>query len=362
MPNPAFRYIVIRSGVFCCLAALLLLCGCAVQLEESSISPTAEDLPAEEFYNLYFSAPDDPASSSLRGGLDVHLVKAIESARLSVDMAALELDLWSLRDALIAAHRRGVVVRLVTDSEYLKNPEIQDLQAAGIVVHDDRREGLMHHKFVLIDRQEVWTGSMNFTVNGFYRNDNNLIQIRSTLLAENYLREFEEMFIQNRFGDNSEPDTPHPELTLGGMQLKNYFSPDDGVAEHLEKLISNAQESVAVLAYSFTLDELSNALINRAKAGVLVRGVFDSNQALSNTGGDYQRLVDAGVDIRLDGNPNSMHHKVLIIDQQIVVMGSYNFSSSAERRNDENVLVLENPEIADQFLVEFERVYDLAEP
>jgi phosphatidylserine/phosphatidylglycerophosphate/cardiolipin synthase-like enzyme len=57
-----------------------------------------------------------------------------------------------------------------------------------------------------------------------------------------------------------------------------------------------------------------------------------------------------------------MHHKVLIIDERIVVTGSYNFSASAEKRNDENTLVIHNPEVAALFLAEYERVYATAQP
>ena len=79
-------------------------------------------------------------------------------------------------------------------------------------------------------------------------------------------------------------------------------------------------------------------------------------------GGEYEHLLNAGLDVRLDGNPRNMHHKVIIIDGQIVVTGSYNFSASAEERNDENTLILHNPDIAAQFLAEFQRVYAAAEP
>jgi phosphatidylserine/phosphatidylglycerophosphate/cardiolipin synthase-like enzyme len=65
--------------------------------------------------------------------------------------------------------------------------------------------------------------------------------------------------------------------------------------------------------------------------------------------------------VRLDGNPKSMHHKVIIIDGQIVVTGSYNFSKSAKTRNDENTLILHNSEIAKLYLDEFERVWEIAE-
>jgi phosphatidylserine/phosphatidylglycerophosphate/cardiolipin synthase-like enzyme len=57
-----------------------------------------------------------------------------------------------------------------------------------------------------------------------------------------------------------------------------------------------------------------------------------------------------------------MHHKVMIIDRSIVITGSYNFSNSAEERNDENVVVIHNAEAAAQYLGEFQRVYNQAQP
>jgi phosphatidylserine/phosphatidylglycerophosphate/cardiolipin synthase-like enzyme len=367
MPNPVNRNLLrSRILIFPLLALLLSLTACIDQGDlgtatipaPGSTGPDGDTAP----YTLYFSQPDQPESRSLRGGPDADLAEAIDGALLSVDVAAMELNLWSLRDALLAAQRRGVDVRMVTDSDYLDTPEIQQLVEGGIRVLGDRRESLMHHKFMVIDRQEVWTGSMNFTINGVYRNDNNLIRIHSTELAQDFTGEFEEMYVDDRFGDASRADTPFPRLEMGGYPLQVYFSPDDGVAGHLEDLVTSAQNSVEVLAYAFTLDSLADTLLQAAGRGVSVRGVFDAGQANENLGSDYQRLLQAGLALRLDGNPNKMHHKVLVIDHRWVVLGSYNFSASAEQNNDENVLILENPEIADRFLQEFERIYALASP
>ena len=88
---------------------------------------------------------------------------------------------------------------------------------------------------------------------------------------------------------------------------------------------------------------------------------MEARQVDSNIGSEYEPLRAAGLDVRLDGNPNNMHHKVFIIDELIVVTGSYNFSRSAEERNDENTLVLHNPEIAALYLDEFNRVYAQAQ-
>ncbi len=76
--------------------------------------------------------------------------------------------------------------------------------------------------------------------------------------------------------------------------------------------------------------------ISAPVSGIKVAGVLDKSQALGNTVREYAHLLENGIDMRLDGSPYSMHHKVIIIDGQIVVTGSYNFSKSAKTRNDEN--------------------------
>ena len=347
---------------------IIMLVGCESSPESDSRLeiPEAGDsggliLEDPAWYEVYFSAPDSTASSTLRDGPDAHLAESIDQARLSVDLAADSLNLWSVRDALLDAHRRGVAVRVVMESENLDAEEVQELIGGGVPLVDDRRQGLMHNKFVIIDRREVWSGSMNFTVSGAYRSDNNLIQIVSPALAENYLVEFEEMFSDHQFGADSPANTPLPMMEIEGIQVEVYFSPDDGTMLRILDLLGEARKSVYFMAYSFTDNDLAQTMIALQDSGVQVAGVMDEAQALSNTGGEFQNLLANGVDVRLDGNPKSMHHKVIIIDGEIVVTGSYNFSRSARTRNDENTLILHSQEIAEIYLEEFGRVRQLAE-
>jgi phosphatidylserine/phosphatidylglycerophosphate/cardiolipin synthase-like enzyme len=349
----------LRNALVLVMVAILLGCGLLVKsFPPPEPSPTqAVSTPGSEWYSVYFTDPHAPTARTMRGGIDSELAAAIDNARLSIDVAAYDLDLWSVRNALLAAHKRGAGVRVVTDSDYLDNPEVQDLIEAGVPVLGDRREGLMHNKFAVLDRLEVWSGSMNFTLNGAYRNNNNLVRLRSSRLAEDYLAEFDEMFVDDLFGPGSPADTPHPRLTIEGIPVEVYFSPDDGTARRLVELIDSARQSVYFLAFSVTSDEISQAMLDRARAGVTVAGVFENSQAKSNMGGEFERLSSAGLDVRLDGNPRNMHHKVIIIDGNILVTGSYNFSASAEERNDENTLIFHDPAIASLYLDEFNRIY-----
>jgi phosphatidylserine/phosphatidylglycerophosphate/cardiolipin synthase-like enzyme len=116
------------------------------------------------------------------------------------------------------------------------------------------------------------------------------------------------------------------------------------------------------LAYSFTSNALGDAVRRAGDAGVVIRGVMEEDQASSNVGSEMTAFRSAGLDVRLDGNPGQMHEKVVIIDEEVVFLGSYNFSRNANETNDENVLVLYSHSIAEQYCREFDRIYSLAEP
>jgi len=313
------------------------------------------------WFELYFTDPTSPLATQETGGLDGPLAAAIDSARLTVDVAIYSLSLNSVRDALIRAHKRGVQVRMVMESDNLDRTDPQILMDAGIPILGDRREGLMHDKFMVIDNSEVWLGSMNFTDSGAYTDNNNLMRIRSVKMAENYTKEFEEMFVDDMFGPDVVAETPHPRVIVNDTPIDVYFSPDDHVQDSFVELIENAQGSINFMAFSFTSDPIGDAVLARAEQGVTVSGVMEAEQVKSNIGTEFDPFSQAGLDVLLDGNDGQMHHKVMIIDESIVIFGSYNFTASAETKNDETLIVVYNKDIAAQFMEEFHRVYAQAE-
>ncbi|GAB4579094.1 MAG: phospholipase D-like domain-containing protein [Anaerolineales bacterium] len=338
------------------IATFLLALNGPGSLTEISLPPTITPSSPLNltggWYAIYFT---DWTLEGFSGGPDEPLVEAIEQAQLSVDVAAYDLSLWSVRDALLNAHARGLSVRVVMEADNADREEVQPLIDAGIpIVADTSDEGWMHNKFVILDRQGVWTGSMNFTLNDAYRNDNNLIWLGSPEVAAVYLAEFEEMFKSGLFGANS-PSGEGRTFTVASTPLEVWFSPDDGVSARIVELIHSAEISIHFLAFSFTSNPIADAILSRAEAGVLVQGVFDEGQ-LSNPGGEFARMLTAGLDVRLDANPDKLHHKFIVIDGKIVITGSYNFSASAEDRNDENVVIIFSEEVAKVYLQEVERV------
>jgi len=312
------------------------------------------------WFELYFTDPTNPLSAQDTGGADDPLVKAIHTARLSIDIAAYSFSLNSVRYALINAHKRGVNVRMVMESTNMDRSDPLALIAAGIPIIGDNRPGLMHDKFMVIDKSEVWLGSMNYTDAGTYEDNNNMMRILSTKIAEDYSLEFKEMFEDNKFGPDVVAATPNPTVTIDGTKINIYFSPDDGVLNALAPLLSSAQKSIYFLAYSFTSNDLGEIVREKAAAGLTVEGVLDEEQVSSNQGTEYDPFLQTGLKVRKDGNPGLMHHKVFIIDGKIVAFGSYNFSQSAELNNDENLIIVYNEAIAQQFLHEFQRVWKVA--
>jgi phosphatidylserine/phosphatidylglycerophosphate/cardiolipin synthase-like enzyme len=367
-----------RNNIACLILIALILSGCGPSLPPGTEQPPTPTLPRltvepgagladiplgagygvrGSWFELYFTNPSSPLALQRTGGPDGPLAEAIDAARLTVDVAVYSLSLNSIRDALLHAYDRGVRVRIVMESDNRDRADPLALEEAGIPVLGDRREGLMHNKFVIIDGSEVWMGSMNFTDSGAYEDNNNLMRIRSVKVAEDFIKEFEEMFTDDKFGPDIVAETPNPRVTIDDTPLDIYFSPDDRVVDSFIDLISNAQESIYFMAYSYTSDPLGEAVRERAQEGVIVKGVMDASQVASNIGTEYDAFNQADLEVHQDGIEGLLHHKVMIIDEEVVVLGSYNFTNSAETRNDENLIVIYNSDIAAQFMAEFQRVY-----
>lgn len=314
-----------------------------------------------ESWAVYFTNPVIPFDDVTTGGLEENLIFLLNEAQSTIDIAMYELDLENVAEALIAAHERGVRVRVVHDNEHTEDDGlIEELEDAGIPATPDQRGAFQHNKFVVIDSLVVWTGSMNFTINDVYRNNNNVIAFVSPELAANYTAEFEEMF-SGQFGPTSPSNTPHPGTAVGDIWVETYFSPEDSPVDQLISLISEAQESIYFMAFSFTQDDIGDAILARADAGVEVVGLFESRGA-NTVYSECQRFLDRGLDVRLDSNPRVMHNKVIIIDGRVVATGSFNFSENAASSNDENLIFVHSQEIADYYEAEFTRLVSIGLP
>jgi len=135
-----------------------------------------------------------------------------------------------------------------------------------------------------------------------------------------------------------------------------YFSPRGGCESQVIEWIGRANSSIHVLIYSFTLDSVSEALIEAQSRGVEVKVVCEKSQITRYS--EYQRLKAAGIQVRNDTNSAYMHDKVMIIDGIIVLTGSFNWSAHAERENNENLIVIRSVYVASVYEEEFDRIWN----
>ncbi len=340
----------------------------ATPVSQRPITPGTGGLtPAQSgasWYQVYFTTPKYPdKKADHHGGLADRLTEFINTAKTSVDMAIYQLDLPSVTQALLDAKKRGATVRVVTDIDILddpkENPAFKQLEKAGIKVVGGNPNAIMHNKFVVVDRVAAWMGSWNFTENDTYRYNNNGILILSPELARNYTVTFEKMFVDKKFGPQRKPGGTTPRLTIGGVAVENYFAPEDNVAEKIVPRLKAATKKIDFMAFSFTDDATGAAIRERAKASVTVRGVFETTGSQTQYS-EYGKMHQAKLDVWQDGNPYLMHHKVFIVDDKTVILGSFNFSQNAEEENDENLIIIDDASLAAQFEAEFMRVYEQA--
>jgi len=134
-----------------------------------------------------------------------------------------------------------------------------------------------------------------------------------------------------------------------------YFSPNGECEEQLLYWISRANVSIHILIYSFTLDSISDALIEAHDRGVDVKVVFEKQQITRYS--EYQKLKAAGIEVRNDTNSAYMHDKIMIIDGIIVITGSYNYSTRAEKSNNENLIIILSDDVANIYEQEFEKIW-----
>ncbi len=316
----------------------------------------------EGWWAVYFTSPGRVSGKSGPNDKDPEaaVIRIIDGARESVYCCFYDISSPAISGALVRAKGRGVDVRIVIHRGCFVRNAVNEMIRAGIPVVIGNGRGLMHNKFAVIDGAIVWTGSFNWTENDSKRNNNNALELHSGEIAGLYLDEFDEMFSENIFGNRGEDSllswlTGASDFRLGDSEIAVYFSPDNDIEGAITSLIDRAESSIIFMAFSFTSDVIGDAMIRRHGEGVRVSGIFERRGSRTRYS-EYEKMKAAGLDVSLDRNPHLMHHKIIIIDGRIVIVGSYNFSRNASLYNDENIMVISNDVIAGLYLEEFERI------
>ena len=270
----------------------------------------------QNWWQVYFTTPGSPNQE-----IPQALVKLIDQAKTSIDIAAFEFNLDPVADALIQAKNRGVKIEWITDDKYgleadnkANHGQFDRLIKAGITVKSDHRSGLMHDKFIILDQQVVWTGSTNLTVNGTQKNNNNVLVMRSPEIATIYEGEFQEMQA-GKFGKTSPSTVEEQKAIVKDTPVQILFGAEDNVAKFLVEEIAKASKSIQFMAFSFTHDQMGgNYGGKKLKQGVKVQGIFE----LKGSQTQYSELPSFILPKKFPcakmATPQTFHHKVIILD------------------------------------------------
>lgn len=371
-----------RKPALAGLPSYLVLLALVLLWLFQELRPAPPPPPAEAGGVEVFFMPQDGERAKAR------LIALMDGAKQSLEGAFYEFRDLEIAQGLLRAQARGVRVRLYGESDFREDfrrylvgaalgqgsepPRVprEALRArvrpisldceeiAGIPVCYDEREAFMHHKFLVADGEVVWTGSTNMTWNAFARNNENSLLLPSPTLAQGYGEEFAALFSGTKEGLGRSVTFALADPPLEGTA---YFSPKGGEAARkalLERL-QEAREEVLVAAFVLTDREVVKALAAAQRRGVQVQALLEAR----NLGDSREEdLARTGIAVRQDGNPYTLHHKVMVVDRTWVVTGSYNFSARAWQANNENLLVLKSPSLAERYREEVLRLWEEGKP
>ena len=139
--------------------------------------------------------------------------------------------------------------------------------------------------------------------------------------------------------------TATPATVLQVDVINACFSPDGKCTAAIVEQIDNAKSKILIQAYSFTSIPIATALINAHKRGVRIEAILDK----SNETGKYSSatfISNAGIPVFIDSRHIIAHNKIIVIDNEIIITGSFNFTKAAEEKNAENILIIRSIELA----------------
>ena len=274
-------------------------------------------------------------------------INLINKASESIYCAFFDFDLENINNAIKKKNKE--IKRLIfvdKDNNFFNE---------SYIIYDNR-SSYMHNKFCIIDDELLITGSFNPTINGRDKNDNNIIIIKSKTIADIYNKYFFELIKEHNTKKRSNM-TKNYQLNFNNTNISICFSRGGKCLEIIKNEIKKANKSIYLMMFTATDKSIADYILIKHYSNISIHAIFE--RSLITKYSIFHKLTFHKVRPIKDCNKAKLHHKVIIIDNNIVITGSLNPSHNADTNNDENMIVIENPIIAEKYLNEFTRVTDI---
>ncbi|MDF3819264.1 phospholipase D-like domain-containing protein [Leptospira sp. 96542] len=302
---------------------------------------------------LYFSYPGRDVSEIDKQIVKSNLIKEIRKAEYSISAFLYSLDDFEILMELKLKEKSGVDIQLFGD----KDEDYSESEELGFVWKRWRGSGIHHTKIWIIDDKTVFMGTGNYTTHGL-DTDNNVFWKME--ISQDEAKNLKEVL---------EEKTNKGVVHINGQSY--YFAPELGliIQDKILEVIQNAKFSIRYLIFTHYDPLISFYLLDASRRGVVVEGIY--NFPVNPEGVYLNSNLYYPSKVYQDGNEDYtikngrflgglMHHKTMIVDDRIVITGSYNYSVSARDNNREVFVKWEHPNIVSEFLNEWARTKQVA--
>lgn len=291
--------------------------------------------------------------------LEDAILNFINGAQDELRISIQELDHRPIAQAIIDARHRGVSVHMIMEQDYLKEGKIPpdnkmgpleinrellvEMLRVGVDAKADYNPKIFHQKFITRDKSAVLTGSTNFTTTGVTKNLNHIVTIQDAKIAREYNREFAQLR-KGIFGARSLQSPRKPiEERVGQIRVKPLFAPDHAPEMEFIKQMIKARTRIDFAVFTFAESSgIDDALASAQGLGLSIQGILDRKQA-NQTWAAKHTLAAAGVQLhrnKTGTGVRKVHHKLMVLDDQVTILGSFNYTGPANLTNDENIVVI----------------------
>lgn len=341
------------------------------------------------FANGKIEAYVGPTELGAADDLESVIVDFIAGARSTLSVAVQELDNEPIAQALLDASWRGVRVELFLEQDYLRTPLVGNpprqptpkpgetpeqalkraqwleddtelapnrrilsaLLRSDVQVRGDYNPKIFHQKFVLRDydgrstpTSALLTGSANFTVTDTHRNLNHVFVFRNAFVCRQYATEVEQLR-RGSFGRGLHGAVPKV-YDVAGVPVKVLFAPDHTPELEIMKQMLKGSREIYFAIFTFAGSSgIDDAMLALARGGMTIKGVLDPGQANQDWAAPSW-LKHPNIELYVPrragdfADLRKVHHKLMVIDEEVVVAGSFNYTAPANEYNDENIFVL----------------------